>query len=90
MVFPMEGFVDDTICAVATPVGEGGVGIIRVSGSHAIDVASHVIRPRNRQSLHQLDNHRLYVSDIVYTRHPSPAGRGQEPPHAKGGGKAPP
>ena len=87
MVFPMEGFVDDTICAVATPVGEGGVGIIRVSGSHAIDVASHVIRPRNRQSLHQLDNHRLYVSDIVYTRHPSPAGRGQEPPHAKGGGE---
>ena len=85
MVFPMEGFVDDTICAVATPVGEGGVGIIRVSGSHAIDVASHVIRPRNRQSLHQLDNHRLYVSDIVYTRHPSPAGRGQEPPHAKRG-----
>ncbi len=65
MVFPMEGFVDDTICAVATPVGEGGVGIIRVSGSHAIEVASHVIRPRNRQSLHQLDNHRLYVSDIV-------------------------
>lgn len=87
MVFPMEGFVDDTICAVATPVGEGGVGIIRVSGSHAIDVASHVIRPRNRQSLHQLDNHRLYVSDIVCTRHPSPAGRGQEPAHAKAGGE---
>lgn len=87
MVFPMEGFVDDTICAVATPVGEGGVGIIRVSGSHAIDVASHVIRPRNRQSLHQLDNHRLYVSDIVCTRHPSPTGRGQEPAPAKAGGE---
>ncbi len=64
-LMPHENFVDDTICAIATPVGEGGVGIIRVSGSHAIDVASHVIRPRNRQSLHQLENHRLYVSDIV-------------------------
>ena len=87
MVFPMEGSVDDTICAVATPVGEGGVGIIRVSGSHAIDVASHVIRPRNRQSLHQLDNHRLYVSDIVCAQDPSPTGRGQEPVPAKAGGE---
>ena len=77
MVFPMEGFMDDTICAVATPVGEGGVGIIRVSGSRAIDVASHLIRPRNDHSLHQLENHRLYVSDIVCAQAPSPTGRGQ-------------
>ena len=77
MVFPMEGFVDDTICAVATPVGEGGVGIIRVSGSHAIDVASRVIRPRNCHLLHQLENHRLYVSDIVRAQDPSPTGRGE-------------
>ncbi len=77
MVFPMEGFVDDTICAVATPVGEGGVGIIRVSGSHAIDVASRVIRPRNCHLLHQLENHRLYVSDIVCAQDPSPSGRGE-------------
>ena len=77
MVFPMEGFVDDTICAVATPVGEGGVGIIRVSGSHAIDVASRVIRPRNCHLLHQLENHRLYVSDIVRAQDPSLTGRGE-------------
>lgn len=77
MVFPMEGFIDDTICAVATPVGEGGVGIIRVSGSRAIDVASHLIRPRNDHSLHQLENHRLYVSDIVCAQAPSPTGRGE-------------
>ena len=87
MVFPMEGFVDDTICAVATPVGEGGVGIIRVSGSRAIDVASHLIRPRNDHSLHQLENHRLYVSDIVCAQDPSPTGKGQEPAPAKAGGE---
>ena len=57
--------VDDTICAIATPVGEGGIGIIRVSGSQALDVAAHVVRPRNRVALHQLDSHRLYVSDVV-------------------------
>ncbi len=61
----MESPVDDTICAIATPMGEGGIGIIRVSGSGAIDVAAHVVRPRHRASLQQLDSHRLYVSDVV-------------------------
>ncbi len=63
----MEYPVDDTICAIATPVGEGGIGIIRVSGSGAIGVAEQVVRPRHRASLDQLDSHRLYVSDVVRT-----------------------
>lgn len=74
----MEGSVDDTICAIATPVGEGGVGIIRVSGPQALDVASHIIRPRNRPSLHQLESHRLYVSDLVCPQE----SRGPEGAHA--------
>ena len=32
----------DTIAAIATPSGSGGVGIIRLSGSRAIDIARHV------------------------------------------------
>ena len=31
--------LNDTICAIATPLGEGGVGIVRVSGEKAIDAA---------------------------------------------------
>ena len=33
----------DTICALATPPGRGGVGIIRVSGSGAVDIAKAVL-----------------------------------------------
>lgn len=33
----------DTICAVATPPGRGGVGIVRVSGPHAPAIAKAVI-----------------------------------------------
>ena len=69
---PMENSVDDTICAIATPVGEGGIGIVRVSGAHAVDVVAHVVRPRNRQSLQQLESHRLYLSDVLYQESPSP------------------
>ena len=35
----------DTICAVSTPPGEGGIGIIRVSGKEAIPIASGIFRP---------------------------------------------
>ena len=30
----------DTICAIATPIGEGGVAIIRISGEKALDIAN--------------------------------------------------
>jgi tRNA modification GTPase len=36
----------DTICAVSTPPGAGGIGIIRVSGSDAVRIASGIFRPR--------------------------------------------
>ncbi len=72
----MEHSVDDTICAIATPVGEGGIGIVRISGAHAVDVASHVVRPRNKQPLQQLESHRLYLSDVLYPKSPLPQGEG--------------
>ncbi|MFH1737271.1 MAG: tRNA uridine-5-carboxymethylaminomethyl(34) synthesis GTPase MnmE [Actinomycetota bacterium] len=37
---------DDTIAAVATPVGEGGIGIVRLSGPRAIAIAERVFRPQ--------------------------------------------
>ena len=83
---------DDTICAIATPVGEGGIGIVRVSGAHAVEVAAHVVRPRNRQPLHQLESHRLYLSDVLYPESPRPTGEGQgegsSPSQAEGQGSA--
>ena len=30
----------DTICAIATPIGEGGIAIIRVSGENALEIVS--------------------------------------------------
>ena len=43
-------FVDDTIVAIATPIGKGGIGIVRVSGPKAKVCASKIIGtvPKNR------------------------------------------
>jgi tRNA modification GTPase len=35
----------DTIAAIATPVGEGGVGIVRLSGADALDLLRRLFRP---------------------------------------------
>ncbi len=37
---------DDTIAAIATPVGEGGIGIIRLSGPDALPILRRIFRPR--------------------------------------------
>jgi tRNA modification GTPase len=37
---------DDTISAIATPPGEGGIGIVRLSGSDALPIAEQIFRPR--------------------------------------------
>ena len=57
-------FLQDTIAAIATPIGAGGIGIIRISGPDAVKVASGLFRsaafdPRAPQS------HRLYYGTIV-------------------------
>lgn len=57
--------MDDTICAIATPFGEGGIGIIRISGENAIEIASGVIRLTSGQSLSDVSSHILCHADIV-------------------------
>ena len=37
---------EETIAAIATPLGVGGIGILRLSGETAIAVADAMFRPR--------------------------------------------
>ncbi|MEQ1626729.1 MAG: tRNA uridine-5-carboxymethylaminomethyl(34) synthesis GTPase MnmE [Nitrospira sp.] len=55
----------DTICAVATPVGEGGIGIIRISGPDTLAIASRFIRIRSGIPLCTIESHRLHLADIL-------------------------
>ncbi|MRR35713.1 hypothetical protein EG829_13750, partial [bacterium] len=40
-------YVEDTIAAIGTPVGEGGIGVIRVSGPDVPVLARRLLRLRN-------------------------------------------
>ncbi len=56
----------DTIAAVATPPGTGGIGIVRVSGPKSEDIAARLFRP-SRPGL-TLTSHRLRHGRIVSAR----------------------
>ena len=38
--------LQDTICAIATPIGEAGIGVIRLSGPEARNLALTIFKPR--------------------------------------------
>jgi tRNA modification GTPase len=61
----MGALFQDTICAIATPVGEGGIGVLRVSGEKAVEVASALIRLRSGRPLSQARSHLLHHADIL-------------------------
>lgn len=56
---------DDTIAAIATPRGEGGIGIVRVSGARAIEIACQVFRSPRGVSLAELPTHTLTYGHVV-------------------------
>jgi tRNA modification GTPase len=39
-----ESIAQETIVAISTPPGRGGIGIVRLSGAHALEIASGLIR----------------------------------------------
>jgi tRNA modification GTPase len=58
--------IDDTIAAIATPVGAGGIGIIKISGPHAWPIGRQVFRKSG--SLETIQSHHLYHGHIVEPR----------------------
>lgn len=54
-------YVEDTIAAISTAAGEGGVGIIRVSGPDAPSIANRVFR---RGSNGDFESHRFYYGTV--------------------------
>lgn len=50
---------NDTIAAIATPIGQAGIGIIRISGPHSLDIAKNIFKPH--RNLKSIQSHRLYL-----------------------------
>jgi tRNA modification GTPase len=57
--------LQDTICAVSTPAGEGGIGIVRMSGNDAVTAAEAVFRPKRRTRLSRAGSNTMHYGHIV-------------------------
>ncbi|MFV8210965.1 tRNA uridine-5-carboxymethylaminomethyl(34) synthesis GTPase MnmE [Streptococcus pluranimalium] len=52
----------DTITAISTPLGEGAIGIVRLSGSQAISIAQKVFKGKNLQDV---ESHTINYGHII-------------------------
>ena len=59
--------MDDTIAAIATPLGEGGLAIIRLSGPQALEIADRcfVRAGRNAAKPSSVPTHTLHLGHVV-------------------------
>lgn len=56
---------DDTIAAIATPIGEGGIGIIRISGSSAKDVGLKILVNRKKKFFSDIEVRKVYHGLVI-------------------------
>ena len=58
-------FIDDTIAAIATAPGEGGIGIIRISGSKALPVAQEIFKSVSGKDITDYNTRTLIYGHIL-------------------------
>jgi len=56
---------DDTIVAIATPRGEGGVGVVRLSGPDALRIGRAIFRRQGRNAGKLMESRRVYYGIAV-------------------------
>ena len=54
-----------TIAAIATPPGEGGIGIIRLSGIDAAEIANRMFETGKLDSFHHAVPYMMYYGKVV-------------------------
>ena len=57
-------FIDDTIAAIATAPGEGGIGIIRISGSNSLPVAEEIFKSVSGKKISEYNLRTLIYGNI--------------------------
>ena len=54
----------ETIASITTPIGEGGIGVIQVSGPDSLEIVNAVFKGKRLRDLRKAESKRLYYGDI--------------------------
>ncbi len=60
---PLDPSNEDTIAAISTPIGQAGIGIVRLSGPKAKQIAQKLFRSKSHRKT--LQSHKLYLGHLV-------------------------
>ena len=58
--------LDDTIAAISTPIGEGGIGIVRMTGPDAVEVLYRLFVPAIQPATSELQPRTLHYGHVVH------------------------
>ena len=56
--------IDDTIAAISSPLGEGGIGIVRLSGKDSIQIAEKIFSSPKNKTLKDSKSHRVIYGNV--------------------------
>ena len=72
---------EDTIVAIATPVGYGGLGIIRLSGPKTLEICDQLFLAKNKRRPSQFKNFTVHYGWVVQRPPPERSPRSSEAPY---------
>ncbi|WP_342513876.1 tRNA uridine-5-carboxymethylaminomethyl(34) synthesis GTPase MnmE [Sporosarcina sp. FSL K6-1522] len=55
----------DTIAAISTPMGEGAIAIVRLSGDEAIQITDRIFRSPSEKKLHEESSHTIHYGHLT-------------------------
>ena len=58
----------DTIAAISTPRGEGGIGIVRISGDDSLEILGKIFKPKSNKNIEDLKNFSINYGKL-YNEH---------------------
>lgn len=62
-------YMEDTIAAIATPPGTGGIGIVRISGKDAFDIVNKIFKMKKNKYLMDVRSHTIHYGHIYSVDH---------------------
>jgi tRNA modification GTPase len=60
----MRNYIEDIICARATPIGQSAIAIIRISGKDSHSLLKKIFKPSKSLNLDNYKSHKAYYGDI--------------------------
>lgn len=54
----------DTIAAISTPMGEGAIAIVRLSGDEAVAIADKIFKSPNHKRLTEVATHTIHYGHL--------------------------